>query len=69
MAEIVNLRRVRKTRARVKAEEQAAANRVHFGRTKVEKQADRMEAARMTRDLEGAKRCRAEKPDDEVKKP
>jgi len=36
-AEVVNLRRARKAKARAEAETQAAANRAAFGRTKSEK--------------------------------
>ena len=39
MADIVNLRRTRKDRARAEKEAKAAENRVRFGRTKAEKQA------------------------------
>ena len=41
MGEIVNLRRVKKQRARVAEDEQAAANRVRHGRTKAEREAER----------------------------
>ena len=37
MADIVNLNRVRKSRAKADKETQAAENRVKFGRTKAEK--------------------------------
>jgi Domain of unknown function (DUF4169) len=37
-AEIVNLKQVRKTQARVDREKQAEQNRISFGRTKSEKQ-------------------------------
>lgn len=37
MGELVNLRRVRKDRDRLRREEEAAENRAKFGRTKVEK--------------------------------
>lgn len=39
MAEIVNLRRARKAKARDEAETAAAANRAKFGRTKADKAA------------------------------
>ncbi len=55
MAEIVNLRQVRKQRARAKAAEQAAANRARHGRTPAQKQADAAEAARRRALLDGAK--------------
>jgi hypothetical protein len=56
MAEIVNLRSARKARDRARAEHTAAENRAKFGRTKAEKIRDRDEAARLARELEGAKR-------------
>jgi hypothetical protein len=56
MAEIVNLNRARKAKARSGAEATAAANRIVHGRTKAEKQAARVEAERRARDLDGAKR-------------
>ena len=58
MAEIVNLNRARKTKARREAETAAAANRALFGRTKAEKQAAKAEAERQRRELDGAKRER-----------
>lgn len=56
MAEIVNLRQARKRRDRAAAEDQAAANRAAFGRTKAQKQAETAEADRMQRKLDQAKR-------------
>ncbi|MFT0862099.1 DUF4169 family protein [Ancylobacter sp. G4_0304] len=41
MAEIVNLRRYRKKNARERAEQTAAARRLEFGRTKVQREAER----------------------------
>ncbi len=41
MADIVNLRRARKTKERAAAEVAAQANRAKFGRTKAEKMASR----------------------------
>lgn len=40
MAEIVNLRQARKARARMEAEAAAARNRVAFGRSRKERQAN-----------------------------
>ena len=40
MAEIVNLKRVRKDKARRAQEREAEANRLRFGRTKAQKAAD-----------------------------
>lgn len=56
MAEIVNLRRARKAKARATAETMAAANRAAFGRTKAEKDAATADTARRDRTLDGAKR-------------
>ena len=56
MAEIVNLNRARKAKARDEAQATAAANRAAHGRTKAEKQAAKAEAARRARELDGAKR-------------
>lgn len=55
MAEIVNLRRVRRSRDRAAAEAQAAANRARHGRTRGERKADTTEAAHRDRTLDGAK--------------
>ena len=41
MAEIVNLKRIRKDKARREREREAEANRQRFGRTKVQKTADK----------------------------
>lgn len=49
----INLNKARKARARVAKRAQADANAVAFGRTKAEKAADRGEASRMARDLDG----------------
>jgi hypothetical protein len=56
MAEIINLNKARKAKARVEKAAKAVENRVRFGRTKAEKAADRAEGARADRDLDGAKR-------------
>jgi len=56
MAEIINLRRVRKTRDRAVSEAEAAANRLSHGRRKAEKQATRAERERQERSLDGARR-------------
>jgi len=47
MAEIVNLRRVKKARAAAEQEAQAQQNRVRFGRTATEKARDRLEQERV----------------------
>jgi hypothetical protein len=56
MAEIVNLNRARKARARSEAAATAEANRAKFGRTKAEKQAEAAGQARHDALLDGAKR-------------
>jgi hypothetical protein len=56
MAEIINLRMVRKAKKRVQAEEQSAANRAKFGQTKGEVLKRRREEERQARDLDGDKR-------------
>lgn len=56
MAEIVNLRLARKARKRAGKEREAEANRAIFGRSKAQKQADRLGKDRATRLLDGAKR-------------
>jgi hypothetical protein len=43
VSEIVNLRRVRKDRARSEAQAEAAENRIRFGRTKAEREAEAAE--------------------------
>jgi len=53
MADIVNLRRARKDKARREREAEASANRRRFGRTKQEKAAEKDAAARAGRDLDG----------------
>lgn len=55
MAEIVNLRRARKEKARRERQGEAAANRRRFGRTKAEKAADKDAQERTRRDIDGKK--------------
>lgn len=52
MAEIINLNKARKAKARVTAEKQATENRVRFGRSKAQKQQDAAEAEAMRRKLD-----------------
>lgn len=56
MAEIINLRRARKDRARVAREKTADENRVRFGRTKAEREQAEQNAALAERRLEGHRR-------------
>jgi hypothetical protein len=56
MAEIVNLRRARKQKARAEAETEAAAKRLVHGRTKAERTKTRAEQEAVDRKLDGHKR-------------
>lgn len=56
MAEIINLKNVRKQKARADKEVQAAQNRVLFGRTKAEKLQQAAEQAQAERHIEGHKK-------------
>ena len=60
MAEIVNLRQARKEKARRARDDEAAANRSRFGRTKAEKVADKDAHERSRRTLD-SKRLEPEK--------
>lgn len=61
MAEIVNLKRVRKDKARRDRESEADANRQRFGRTMAEKIADKDVETRARRSLDG-KQLEPDKP-------
>lgn len=56
MGEVVNLRNVRKAKARLSREVEAQANRAKFGRTKGEKLREAQEAERLIKVLDSAKR-------------
>ena len=56
MAEIVNLRRVKKQQVRQNAAQQASENRVRHGRTKAERMNDEAERERERKRLDGLKR-------------
>jgi len=58
MAELVNLNRARKAKARADSEIRAAENRAKFGRAKAEKTLDQARAAKAARDLDAGKRER-----------
>jgi len=62
MADIVNLKRARKDKARREHEREAAANRSRFGRTKAQKTTDQDAAARSRRSLDD-KRLLPDEPD------
>ena len=53
--EIVNLRQARKAKKREEKEQQAAANRARFGRSKAERLAEETEQQRRERALAGKK--------------
>ena len=55
-ADIVNLRRARKTKTRAERDRQAAENRVAFGRTKLEKTQAKAAEDRATKALDGHRR-------------
>jgi hypothetical protein len=56
MAEIVNLNRVRKAKAKREAGRTAEANRARFGRSKAEREIEATNKARRDALLDGAKR-------------
>lgn len=56
MAEIINLNKARKAKARVDKSARADANRGRFGRTKAQKQADAAESAKVAQLLDDSKR-------------
>ena len=56
MAEILNLNRARKAKAKTDGKSKAAENRVRFGRSKAEKALEAASADKFRRDLDGAKR-------------
>lgn len=53
MAELVNIRTVRKKLAKRRESERAAENRIVHGRTKAERARDEASAARVRRELDG----------------
>jgi len=56
MAELINLNKARKARAKVTREAEAAENRVRFGRTKADKLLAEKRREVSARDLDGKKR-------------
>ncbi len=56
MADIINLRRIRKDKQRSEHEKQSDANRIKFGRTKAEKLLSKTEIKRDAKLLDGHKR-------------
>ena len=61
MTDVVNLRMARKQKARAKKEQVAAENRAVHGRTKAEKQRDRLEAERAAGHVDGHRLDRADR--------
>jgi hypothetical protein len=62
MADIINLNKARKRKARADAERQAAENRVRFGRTRGQKEQDAAAEEEARRRMDGLRR---EKPQDD----
>ncbi|MBO9408228.1 DUF4169 family protein [Shimia sp. R9_1] len=58
MAEIINLNKFRKARARADQKTQADENAVKFGRTKAQKQLEEAQAEKSERDLDGKERSK-----------
>lgn len=56
MAELINLNKARKAKAKAADKASAAQNRVRFGRAKPETAAAKLDAERARRDLDGKKR-------------
>lgn len=56
MAEIVNLNKARKARARAEAKATAAENRVRFGRTKADRDLQAARTDKADRELESKRR-------------
>lgn len=53
MADVINLRRARKAKARIEREARATENRAQYGRAKQERQAGSAEQQRLERVLDG----------------
>lgn len=56
MAQVINLNRTRKSKARDAARVKASENRVAFGRTKAERELEAARAEKAARELEAKKR-------------
>jgi hypothetical protein len=55
MTEVINLNQKRKAKARAGKEKKASENRIKFGRTKEEKNMEKLKARRAEQSLEGHK--------------
>ena len=60
MSDIINFNQKRKAKMRADKEVKAAENRYKFGRTKAEKQLEKLKAEKAARALEGHKRDKDE---------
>jgi hypothetical protein len=65
MGEVVNLRQARKQKARTEKERQASENRALYGRSKTERERDRLTSEKAEKFVAGHRR---EKPDDPGKR-
>ncbi|MBZ9763502.1 DUF4169 family protein [Mesorhizobium sp. CA8] len=65
MGEVVNLRQARKQKARTEKERQASENRALYGRSKPERERDRLTSEKAENFVAGHRR---EKPDDPGKR-
>lgn len=55
MTEVINLNQKRKAKARTEKEKKAAQNRIKFGRTKQEKNLEKLDARRAEKHIQGHK--------------
>lgn len=62
MAEIINLKRARKQKARQEAEAQAEQNRISFGRSKAERRLSEAERDKASRLLDGHRLVKEDEP-------
>lgn len=60
MGDVVNLTKARKTRARQQAQAEAAENRIRFGRTKAEREAQAAQERLQAKRLDGHARTERE---------
>ena len=65
MGEVINLRQARKQKARIDKERQASENRALHGRSKTERERDRLASEKAEKFVAGHRR---EKPDDPGKR-
>lgn len=59
MADIVNLRQARKAKAKQAKDAKAQANRIHFGRTKAQKELTAAQESQREKTLDGHKMTKA----------